>query len=70
MRIMFVSEFAMFMSCSCVLLGLFMLADRVMVLRLMMVMGGGMVVSGPPSDDAHPLDVSVPLPFGRAFLRE
>jgi hypothetical protein len=43
---MFVSELAMFLSCSRVLLGLFMLADRVMVLRLMMMVGGGMVVSG------------------------
>ncbi len=44
-RGMFVSALAMFMSCSCVLLGVFMLAERVMVLRLMMMMRGGMVVS-------------------------
>jgi len=42
---MFVSALAMFLSCSCVLLGFFMLADRVMVLRLMMMMGRGVVVS-------------------------
>ena len=68
-RGMFVSELAMFQSCSCVLLGICMLTERVMVLCLMMMMRGGMVVSRPPGDDAHPLDVSVTVPFGRALLR-
>jgi|GEM_PF-6626576 len=45
-RGMFVSELAMFQSCSCVLLGICMLTERVMVLCLMMMMRGGMVVSG------------------------
>ena len=45
-RGMFVSEHAMFQSCSCVLLGICMLTERVMVLCLMMMMRGGMVVSG------------------------
>ena len=43
---MFVSELAMFLSCGCMFLGVFMLADRMMVLCLMMMMRGGMVVSG------------------------
>ena len=43
---MFVSEFAVFVSRSCVLLGFVMLADGVMMLGLMMMMRSGMVVSG------------------------
>jgi hypothetical protein len=43
---MFVSEFAMFVSRSCVLLGFVVLADGVMVLGLMMMMRSGMMVSG------------------------
>ncbi len=43
---MFVSEFAVFVSRSCVLLGFFVLTERVMMLGLMMVVGGGVVVSG------------------------
>jgi hypothetical protein len=42
---MLVGKLAVLLSCRCVLLGLFMLADRVMVLRLMMVMRGRMMVS-------------------------
>jgi hypothetical protein len=45
-RSMFVSEFAMFVSRSCVLLGFVVLADGVMVLGLMMMMRSGMMVSG------------------------
>jgi hypothetical protein len=45
-RGMFVSEFAMFVSRSCVLLSFFVLAERVVVLGLMMMMRGGVVVSG------------------------
>jgi hypothetical protein len=43
---MFMSELAMFVSRSCVLLGFFVLADRVVMLGLMMMMRGGVVVSG------------------------
>ncbi len=42
---MLVGKLAVLFSCRGVLLGLFMLADRVMVLRLMMVMRGRMMVS-------------------------
>jgi hypothetical protein len=42
---MLVGELAMLLSCRGVLLGLFMLADRVMMFRLMMVMRGRMMVS-------------------------
>ena len=42
---MLVGKLAVLLSCRGVLLGLFTLADRVMVLRLMMVMGGRMMVS-------------------------
>ena len=42
---MLVGKLAVLLSCRGVLLGLFMLADRVMVLRLMMVMRGCMMVS-------------------------
>ena len=42
---MLVGKLAVLLSCRSVLLGLFMLADRVMVLRLMMVMRGRMMVS-------------------------
>jgi len=42
---MLVGKLAVLLSCRGVLLGLFMLADRVMVLRLMMVMRGRMMVS-------------------------
>jgi hypothetical protein len=45
-RGMFMSELAMFVSHSCVLLGFFVLADRVVMLGLMMMMRGGVVVSG------------------------
>ena len=44
-RRMLVGELAMLLSCRGVLLGLFMLADRVMMFRLMMVMRGRMMVS-------------------------
>jgi hypothetical protein len=43
---MFVSELAMFVSRSCVLLGIFVLAERVVMLGLVMMMGRGVVVSG------------------------
>jgi hypothetical protein len=42
----FVGKLAMFVSCSCVLLGFFVLAERMMVLGLNMVVRGGMVMSG------------------------
>jgi hypothetical protein len=42
----FVGELAMFMSCSRVLLGFFVLADRVMMLGLMVMVRGGVVMSG------------------------
>jgi hypothetical protein len=42
---MLVGKLAVLLSCLRVLLGLFMFADRVMVLRLMMVMRGSMMVS-------------------------
>jgi hypothetical protein len=42
---MLVGKLAVLLSCRGVFLGLFMLADRVMVLRLMMVMRGRMMVS-------------------------
>ncbi len=45
-RGMFVSEFTMLVSRSCVLLGFFMLAERVTMLGLMMMMCRGVVVSG------------------------
>jgi hypothetical protein len=43
---MFVSELAMFMSRRCVLLSFFVLTQGVMMLGLMMMMSGGVVVSG------------------------
>jgi hypothetical protein len=43
---MFVSEFAMLLSRSCVLLGFVVLAERVVMLGLVMMMRGGVVVSG------------------------
>jgi hypothetical protein len=43
---MFVSELAMFMSRRCVLLGFFVLTQGVMMLGLMMMMSGGVMVSG------------------------
>jgi hypothetical protein len=43
---MFVSKVAMFPSRSCVLLGFFMLAERMVMLGLMMMMRRGVVVSG------------------------
>jgi hypothetical protein len=43
---MFVSKVAMFMSRSCVLLGFFVLAECVVMLGLMMMMRGGVMVSG------------------------
>ena len=42
---MLVGKLAVLLSCRGVLLSLFMLADRVMVLRLMMVMRGRMMMS-------------------------
>jgi hypothetical protein len=45
-RRMFMSEFAMFVSRSCVLRGFLVLAYRVMVLGLMMMMRSGVVVGG------------------------
>ena len=44
-RGMFVGEFAMFMSCSCVLLRLFVLPEVVKMSRLEMMMRSGVVVS-------------------------
>jgi hypothetical protein len=41
-----VSELTMFTRRSCVLLGFFVLANRVMMLGLMVMMRGGVVVSG------------------------
>ena len=44
---MFVSKVAVFMSRSCVLLGFFVLAERMVMLGLMMMMmRGGVMVSG------------------------
>jgi len=43
---MFVGEFAMFVSRGCVLLRVFVLAEIVMMGRLMVMMRGGVVVSG------------------------
>ena len=40
-----VSKLTMFMSRSCVMLGFFVLANRVMMLGLMVMMRGGVVVS-------------------------
>jgi hypothetical protein len=45
-RGMFVRKVAMFMSRSCVLLGFFVLAERMVMLGLMMMMCGGVMVSG------------------------
>jgi hypothetical protein len=45
-RGMFVGELAMLVSRSCVLLGIFVLAERVVMLGLMMMMRRGVVVSG------------------------
>jgi hypothetical protein len=45
-RGVFVTGLAMFVSCSCVLLGVFVLAEIVMMRRLMVMMCGGVVVSG------------------------
>jgi hypothetical protein len=45
-RGVFVRKVAMFMSRSCVLLGFFMLAERMVMLGLMMMMCGGVMVSG------------------------
>ena len=45
-RGMFMSELAMLMCRSCVLLGVFVLAERVVMLGLMMMMRCGVVVSG------------------------
>jgi hypothetical protein len=42
----FVGKLAMFVSCSCVLLGFFVLAKRMVMLGLKMMMRGGMVMSG------------------------
>jgi hypothetical protein len=42
----FVGKLAMFVSRSCVLLGLFVLAERMVMLGLNMVVRGGMVMSG------------------------
>jgi len=40
-----VSRLAMFMSCSCVLLRIFVLAERVVMCRLVVMVRGGVVVS-------------------------
>jgi hypothetical protein len=64
---MLVGELAVLLSCRGVLLGLFMLADRVMVLRLMMVMRGRVMVSSCVVMVAHALDVSAPVPFWNAL---
>ena len=45
-RSMLVSELAMFVSRSCVLLGFFVLAERMVMLGLNMVVRGGMVMGG------------------------
>lgn len=45
-RGMFVGLFAMFVSRSCMLLGVFVFAEIVMMGRLMVMMRGGVVVSG------------------------
>ena len=45
---MLMGKLAVFQSRCCVLLGLFVLTERVMMLRLMVVMRGGMVVTGRP----------------------
>ena len=45
-RRVFVSKLAMFMGRRCVLLGFFMLTQRVVMLGLMMMMCSGVVVSG------------------------
>jgi hypothetical protein len=42
----FVGKVAMFVSCSCVLLGFFVLAERMVMLGLNMMVRGGMVMSG------------------------
>jgi len=44
-RRMFVSEFAMFVSCGCVLLRLFVLAEIVKMSRLEMMVRGSLVMS-------------------------
>jgi len=41
----FVGKLAVFLSCSCVLLGLFVLAERMVMLGLNMMVRGGMVMS-------------------------
>jgi hypothetical protein len=43
---MFVGKVAMFMSSSCVLLGFFVLAERMVMPSLMMMVRGGVMVSG------------------------
>ena len=45
-RGMFLGEFAMLVSCSCVLFGIFVLAERVVMLGLVMMMCCSMVLSG------------------------
>ena len=45
-RGMFMSKLAMFDSRSCMLLGFFVLAERMVMLGLKMMMRGGVVVSG------------------------
>ena len=62
-----VTMFAMLVCRRRMLLGLFMLADRVMVLRLMMVMRGRVMVSSCVVMVAHALDVSAPVPFWNAL---
>jgi hypothetical protein len=59
---MFLCELAMLVSGSCMLFGIFVLAERVVMLGLMMMMGRGVVMSGPLDDDAHALDASVTGP--------
>jgi hypothetical protein len=43
---MFVGKLTMFVSCSCVLLGFFVLAERMVMLGLNMMVRGSMVVNG------------------------
>lgn len=44
-RSVFLSQLAMFLSCGCVLLRLFVIAERVVMRRLMVMMRSGVVVS-------------------------
>jgi len=61
-RGMFVGKLAMVESRCCVRLRLFVLAEFVMMGRLMVMMRGG-VVERRRGGDAHPPDASVTVPF-------